>query len=115
MDFSMLLEPLIKKPQKMLINTAQSWVVRMYPAQKLRLLLIITEEYQLRLELKYENARQFYIKIPESELEGRDLPPIFTNIIRRKRIIECQTIELMKRNQKVCLYISKWRLADLLL
>jgi DNA mismatch repair protein MSH4 len=59
------------------------------------------EEYDLQLELKYESARQFYIKIPMSELDGRDLPPIFTNIIRRKNNIECQTLELMKRNQKV--------------
>ncbi|KAH8731413.1 muts domain V-domain-containing protein [Phaeosphaeriaceae sp. PMI808] len=61
----------------------------------------VGQEFQYQLEVKYENARQFYIKIPESELEGRDLPPIFTNIIRRKKNIECQTVELMKRNQKI--------------
>lgn len=55
----------------------------------------------MQLDLKYENARQFYIKISSSELDGRDLPPIFTNVIRRKNNIECQTLELMKRNQKV--------------
>jgi hypothetical protein len=55
----------------------------------------------LQLDLKYENARQFYIKIPASELDGRELPPIFTNVIQRKNNIECQTLELMKRNQKV--------------
>jgi DNA mismatch repair protein MSH4 len=41
------------------------------------------------------------MKIPEHEVDGRDLPPVFTNIIRRKKNIECQTLELMKRNQKV--------------
>jgi DNA mismatch repair protein MSH4 len=41
------------------------------------------------------------MKIATSELEGKALPPIFTNVIRRKKNIECQTIELMKRNQKV--------------
>ncbi|KAF2831995.1 DNA mismatch repair protein MutS [Ophiobolus disseminans] len=59
------------------------------------------QEYEIQLELKYENARQFYIKIPASEIDDRDLPPIFTNVIRRKKNIECQTLELMKRNQKV--------------
>ena len=61
-----------------------------------------TEEYEIQLELKYDSARQFYIKIPMSELDERNLPPIFTNVIRRKKNIECQTLELMKRNQKVC-------------
>jgi DNA mismatch repair protein MSH4 len=59
------------------------------------------EEYEFQLELKYETARHFYIRIPTSELDGRDLPPIFTNVVRRKKNIECQTLELMKRNQKV--------------
>lgn len=62
---------------------------------------MMAEGYDIQLELKYENARQFYIKIPEHEVDGRDLPPVFTNIIRRKKNIECQTLELMKRNQKV--------------
>lgn len=59
------------------------------------------QEYDIQLNLKYENARQFYIKIPLTELDGRGLPPIFTNVIRRRNNIECQTLELMKRNQKI--------------
>ncbi|KAF1832898.1 hypothetical protein BDW02DRAFT_624773 [Decorospora gaudefroyi] len=62
----------------------------------------LSQEYEIRLDLKYETARQFYIKIATSELEGKALPPVFTNVIRRKNNIECQTVELMKRNQKVC-------------
>ncbi|KAJ4339112.1 MutS protein msh4 [Didymella glomerata] len=59
------------------------------------------QEYGIQLDLKYENARQFYIKIPSTELDGRGLPAVFTNVIRRKNNIECQTLELMKRNQKI--------------
>ncbi len=58
-------------------------------------------EYDLSLDLKYDTARQFFIRIPVSELEGRPLPPVFTNVFRKKNMIECQTLELMKRNQKV--------------
>ncbi|KAJ4411101.1 MutS protein msh4 [Didymella pomorum] len=58
-------------------------------------------EYDIQLDLKYDNARQFYIKIPSTELDGRGLPVVFTNVIRRKNNIECQTLELMKRNQKI--------------
>jgi len=46
------------------------------------------------------------MKIATTELEGKALPPIFTNIIRRKNNIECQTLELMKRNQKACGYMQ---------
>ncbi|KAH7077239.1 muts domain V-domain-containing protein [Paraphoma chrysanthemicola] len=59
------------------------------------------QEFNIALDLKYENARHFYIRISTGELEGRDLPPIFTNVIRRKNYVECQTLELMKRNQKI--------------
>ncbi|KAF2786890.1 hypothetical protein K505DRAFT_258914 [Melanomma pulvis-pyrius CBS 109.77] len=58
-------------------------------------------EYDISLDLKYDTARQFFIRIPASELEGRPLPPVFTNVFRKKNMIECQTLELMKRNQKV--------------
>jgi DNA mismatch repair protein MSH4 len=59
------------------------------------------QEFDIQLDLKYENARQFYIKIPSTELDGRGLPSVFTNVVRRKNNIECQTLELMKRSQKI--------------
>ncbi|KAF2759205.1 hypothetical protein EJ05DRAFT_510051 [Pseudovirgaria hyperparasitica] len=61
----------------------------------------LAEEYQIQLELKFENLRQFHIKIPTSELEDRVLPPVFINVYRRKQMIECQTLDLVKRNQKI--------------
>ncbi|KAF1996096.1 DNA mismatch repair protein-like protein muts [Amniculicola lignicola CBS 123094] len=61
----------------------------------------LAEEYDLPLDLKYDQVRQFYIKIPATELEERALPPVFTNVFRKKNMIECQTLELMKRNQKI--------------
>ena len=51
--------------------------------------------------MKYEPARQFFIAIPVSELEERELPAVFINIFRRKGKIECQTLELVKLNQKI--------------
>ncbi|OAL53212.1 hypothetical protein IQ07DRAFT_561832 [Pyrenochaeta sp. DS3sAY3a] len=61
----------------------------------------LSHEYEIQLDLKYENLRHFYLKVATSELEGRELPPVFTNVIHRKKNIECQTLELMKRNQKI--------------
>jgi len=51
--------------------------------------------------MKYESARAYYIRIPTSELEERPLPDIFINVFKRRNIIECQTLELMKLNQKI--------------
>src|SRR5579871_3782040 len=57
--------------------------------------------HELRLELKFDSARQFYIRLPISDLEEQYLPSIFTNIFKKKNKIECQTLEHMKINQKV--------------
>lgn len=57
--------------------------------------------HELHLQLKFDSARQFYIRLPVSDLEERVLPLIFTNNVKRKNMIECQTLELMKINQKI--------------
>ncbi|KAF1953836.1 hypothetical protein CC80DRAFT_537117 [Byssothecium circinans] len=62
------------------------------------------ENYNLGTTIKYETSRGFYIQIPKSDLEQfehRQLPPVFTNVVKRKNYVECQTLELMKRNQKI--------------
>lgn len=63
---------------------------------------IASEEYGIKLDLKYEPGRNFFIRIHSSDLEGKVLPPVFTNVLKKKQnVIECQTVELMKRNQKI--------------
>jgi DNA mismatch repair protein MSH4 len=61
----------------------------------------LTEEHNLPLQTKFDNVRQFYLRLPAEELEQRDLPAVFINVFRKKNIIECQTLDLLKRNQKV--------------
>lgn len=51
--------------------------------------------------MKYDTARQYYIRIAVSELEDRNLPDIFINVFRKRNIIECQTLDLLKWNQKI--------------
>ena len=62
---------------------------------------ICTETHNLALELKYDTARQYYIRVHTSELEDRILPEEFINQFRRKNIIECHTLDLLKLNQKI--------------
>lgn len=59
------------------------------------------EEHGLPLQTKFDNVRQFYLRLPAGELEERDLPAIFINVYRKKYMIECQTLDLLKRNQKI--------------
>jgi DNA mismatch repair protein MSH4 len=60
----------------------------------------VTEEYKLPLQTKFDSVRQFYFRIAVEDLDDQALPPIFINVYRRKNIIECQTLDLVKRNQK---------------
>lgn len=59
------------------------------------------KEHHLPLQTKYDNSRQFYLRLRAEELEQRDLPAVFINVFRKKDIIECQTLDLLKRNQKI--------------
>ncbi|CAI7646777.1 unnamed protein product [Penicillium discolor] len=51
------------------------------------------------LDLKYDTARQYYICIPATELGP--LPDVFINVYRKRKRIECQTLDLVKLNQKI--------------
>lgn len=59
------------------------------------------DTHTLRLELKYDNARQYYLSLKASELEDRNLSPIFINVIRKNKKVECSTLDLRKRSQKI--------------
>ncbi len=59
------------------------------------------ETHELALELKYDTARQYFIRLDASQLEDRTLPEVFINVFRKKNMVECQTLDLLKWNQKI--------------
>ncbi|KAL4907405.1 hypothetical protein BDW74DRAFT_189806 [Aspergillus multicolor] len=59
----------------------------------------LSENHDLGLDLKYDPARQYYISLPATEMRG--LPDVFINVYRKKTRIECQTLDLVKLNQKI--------------
>ncbi|MCJ1286595.1 MutS protein msh4 [Xylographa opegraphella] len=59
------------------------------------------ETHSLSINLKYDNSRQYFLQIPASDLEDHALPNIFINVFRRKKFIECQTLDLVKLSQKI--------------
>ncbi|KAL2868754.1 MutS family protein MSH4 [Aspergillus lucknowensis] len=59
----------------------------------------LSETHDLRLDLKYDPARQYFISLPATET--RALPDIFINVYRKKNRLECHTLDLVKLNQKI--------------
>lgn len=61
-----------------------------------------TAENELTLDLKYDTSRQFYIRALASELDPpNSLPEPFINIFPKGKHVECQTLSLVKLNQKI--------------
>ncbi|BAE55901.1 unnamed protein product [Aspergillus oryzae RIB40] len=59
----------------------------------------LSESHGIALDLKFDTARQYYINISATEVNT--LPEVFINIYRKKNRIECQTLDLVKMNQKI--------------
>jgi len=55
----------------------------------------------MKFELKFDPIRQFFLRFDQSELNEREVPAVLTNVVKKKDKIECLTLDLAKRNQKV--------------
>lgn len=58
-------------------------------------------QHDVQAETRYDNSRRYWLRISEGSLSGRLLPSIFINRFRKKGYIECQTIDLVKLNQRI--------------
>ena len=63
--------------------------------------LTLAAAYDLNFELRFDIGRQYFLALPMSELEERQLPDVFVHPYRRKNLVECMTLDLMKLNQKI--------------
>ncbi|KAL8819842.1 MAG: hypothetical protein Q9223_001817 [Gallowayella weberi] len=70
-------------------------------ADAYQLVTDLGQTHSIALDMRYDTARQYYIRIATSELEDRPLPEIFINSFRKKNYVECQTLDLLKLNQKI--------------
>lgn len=83
--------------------------------------MIAADQVQVPLELRYDTARQYFLRIPVSSLEETTLPELFINTFRRGKHVECQTLELVKFNQKIkdahneCISLSDHSVQELIL
>jgi DNA mismatch repair protein MSH4 len=51
--------------------------------------------------LKFDNRRMYWFRIPTADLDIESIPPEFINVIPKKKHIECQTLDLVKLNQRL--------------
>ena len=58
------------------------------------------ETHNLLLDLRFEPARQYYLRLPAADLD-QPLPDIFINVFRKKTFFEFQTLDLVKYNQRI--------------
>ncbi|KAK6362814.1 MutS protein msh4 [Orbilia blumenaviensis] len=62
----------------------------------------IVREYNLpTLEIKFEAQRGYYLRLPAADTEDAPLPPIFVNIMKKKKFVECTTLNLIKQNSRI--------------
>lgn len=57
--------------------------------------------FNVDISLKYDNSRMFFLKLNAADFEDRDIPDVFVNQVKKRGVIECQTIDLKKLNQRV--------------
>ncbi|RMD44352.1 hypothetical protein DV735_g811, partial [Chaetothyriales sp. CBS 134920] len=59
-------------------------------------------EHGLALDLRYDPARQYYLRAPASDFDSnRPIPPEFIHKVQRKKFLEFTTLPLLKLNQKI--------------
>ena len=66
-----------------------------------RLVTDLGTVHDLSLDLKYEAARGYYLRANTVQFEERNLPEDFINAVRKKKWIECQTMDIVKCNQRI--------------
>lgn len=61
----------------------------------------MAENYKIQGEIRFDNLRKYYIRCFENDFEDRAIPDVLINRFRRKYYLECQTLDLIKLNQKI--------------
>jgi DNA mismatch repair protein MSH4 len=64
-------------------------------------LTCVEEQFEMQAETRFENGRRYFLRLSESDFDDRALPDILINRYRKKGHIECQTLDLMKLNQRI--------------
>ncbi len=58
-------------------------------------------ELSLAGDIKFDGSRRYYLRFQAAEFEERGVPDVLINRIRAKEHIQCQTLSLLKFNQRI--------------
>lgn len=61
----------------------------------------VNAELGLAADLKFENKRKYWLRFRCSDFENGLIPSILINCIRKKDFLECQTLQMVKLNQRM--------------
>ncbi|KAL7960411.1 muts domain V domain-containing protein [Trichoderma compactum] len=61
----------------------------------------INETYRVAASLKFDNRRMYWFRIPAADLDKDMIQRDFINVIPKKNHVECQTLNLVKLNQRL--------------
>lgn len=61
----------------------------------------LNEEFQICAALRYDNGRKYWLRLKAADSDHAMLPPVFINLVRKKDVIECQTLNLVKLNVRL--------------
>ncbi|KAG4433065.1 hypothetical protein IFR05_011459 [Cadophora sp. M221] len=61
----------------------------------------INQRFNMIAETRYDNSRRYFLHVRETDFEDRAIPDILINRFKKKGIIECQTLDLVKLNQRI--------------
>lgn len=52
-------------------------------------------------DLKFDNSRGYYLRFQDSDFNRYQLPEELLNVTRKKKWLECQTLEIVKFNERL--------------
>ncbi|CAD6504546.1 BgTH12-00055 [Blumeria graminis f. sp. triticale] len=61
----------------------------------------LNQNHKMNAETRFDKCRRYYLRVSETDFEGKILPEVLVNCFRKKGYIECQTLDLMKFNQRI--------------
>ncbi|KAK8049633.1 hypothetical protein PG994_011363 [Apiospora phragmitis] len=61
----------------------------------------INKEFEISLDIKFDQYRKYWLRLRECDVENRDLPDILINRVRKGAYFECQTLTLVQLNTRI--------------
>ncbi|KAK6087275.1 DNA mismatch repair protein [Seiridium cupressi] len=58
-------------------------------------------DLEMAFDVRYDDNRKYYMRINDCDIEGRNLPDIIINQVKRNGYLECQTLGLVQLNNRI--------------